>query len=88
MPLAPLLVGVSYRGLQQAKRVAPAKATAGQLWIVALAARLPLGKVRAAIANKHARQIWTMRARGEACGAERRAPVAPAKTADLYRVVR
>lgn len=60
MPLAPLLAGVSYLGLQQAKRVAPAKATAGQLWIVALAARLPLGKVRAAIANKHGRQIRTM----------------------------
>lgn len=36
------------------------RATPEQLWIRALDARLPFGKVLVAIANKHARQLWAM----------------------------
>ena len=42
-----------------------AKATPEQIWIQSLAARLPFGKLLVAIANKHARQLWAMLARGE-----------------------
>jgi len=46
--------------------VTPAeKETPEQLWIVQLAARMSYGKVLVAIANKHARQVWAMLARGE-----------------------
>lgn len=64
--LRTLLLQGARSSLQRAKQVAPAKATPEQIWIVQLAARLPFGKVLAAIANKHARQIWAMLARGEA----------------------
>lgn len=64
--LRTLLIQGARSSLQRAKLTPADKATAEQLWIVALAARLPFGKVLAAIANKHARQIWAMLARGEA----------------------
>ena len=41
------------------------KATPEQIWIRDIATRLPFGKVLVAIANKHARQLWAMLARGE-----------------------
>ena len=41
------------------------KATPEQIWIQSLATRLPFGKLLVAIANKHARQLWAMLARGE-----------------------
>jgi hypothetical protein len=41
------------------------KATPEQCWIQDLERRLPFGKVRVALANKHARQLGAMRARGE-----------------------
>ena len=54
------------RSSWQRARVTPAeKATPEQLWIVQLAARMSYGKVLVAIANKHARQVWAMLARGE-----------------------
>lgn len=46
----------------RARAVAIDKATPEQLWIISLQ-RLPFGKRMVAIANKHARQIWTMLAR-------------------------
>ena len=42
------------------------RATPEQLWIKALLKRQAIfGKVLVAVANKHARQIWAMLARGE-----------------------
>lgn len=40
--------------------VALEKAAPEQRWIRTLDGRMPFGKVIVAIANKHARQIWTM----------------------------
>ena len=60
-----LLIQGARSSLNQAKHVAPERATAEQKWILQLALRMPFGKVLAAIANKHARQIWAMLARGE-----------------------
>ena len=48
----------------------PEKATPEQRWIQDLERRLPFGKVLVAIANKHARQLWAMLARGEYYDAE------------------
>ena len=56
--------------LQRAKAVSWEKATAEQRWIQDLERRLPFGKVLVAIANKHARQVWAMLARGEHYDAE------------------
>jgi len=64
--LRTLLIQGARSSLQRAKLTPADKATAEQLWIVQLAGRLPFGKVLVAIANKHARQIWAMLARGEA----------------------
>ena len=64
--LRTLLIQGARSSLQRAKLTPSDKATAEQLWIVGLAARLPFGKVLVAIANKHARQIWAMLARNEA----------------------
>lgn len=58
-----LLIQGARSSLQRANAVARARATPEQLWIRELAARLPFGKVLAAIANKHARQAWVMLAR-------------------------
>jgi len=68
--LRTLLIQGSRSSLQRAKAVRPEKATAEQIWIRQLAARLPFGKVLVAIANKHARQLWAMLARDEAYDSE------------------
>jgi transposase len=62
--LRTLLIQGARSSLQRAKAVAHEKATPEQLWIKSLAVRLPFGKVLAAIANKHARQLWVILARG------------------------
>ena len=62
--LRTLLIQGARSSLQRAKAVAPEKATPEQRWIRTLDGRLPFGKVIVAIANKHARQIWAMLARG------------------------
>ena len=61
--LRTLLIQGARSSLQRAKAVSTEKATPEQLWIGQLAARMPFGKVLVAIANKHARQLWTMLAR-------------------------
>jgi transposase len=63
--LRTLLIQGARSTLQRAKAVAPEKANPEQIWIRQLADRLPFGKVVTAIANKHARQLWAMLARGE-----------------------
>jgi transposase len=63
--LRTLLIQGARSSLQRAKATPADKATPEQLWIVQLAARMPYGKVLVAIANKHARQVWAMLARGE-----------------------
>jgi transposase len=62
--LRTLLIQGARSSLQRAKAVLCEKATPEQLWIKSLAVRLPFGKVLAAIANKHARQLWVILARG------------------------
>jgi len=68
--LRTLLIQGARSTLQRAKAVAWEKATPEQRWIQDLERRLPFGKVLAAIANKHARQLWAMLARGEHYDAE------------------
>lgn len=68
--LRTLLIQGARSSVKRAKAVAPEKRTAEQLWIVQLSTRLHYGKVLVAIANKHARQIWAMLARGEDYDAE------------------
>lgn len=63
--LRTLLIQGARSSLQRAKAVSREKATPEQLWIQSLATRLPFGKLLVAIANKHARQLWAMLARGE-----------------------
>src|SRR5690606_344044 len=63
--LRTLLMQGARSSLQRAKAVPLERATAEQVWIRSLAARMPFGKVLAAIANKHARQLWAMLARDE-----------------------
>jgi transposase len=58
--LRTLLIQGARSSLQRAKAVATEKATPEQLWIRTLDGRMPFGKVLVAIANKHARQIWSM----------------------------
>lgn len=64
--LRTLLIQGARSSLQRAKAAGRDRATPEQLWIQSLATRLPFGKVLVAIANKHARQLWAMLARGEA----------------------
>jgi transposase len=64
--LRTLLIQGARTSVRIAHRVATDMATPEQLWIRQLAARLPFGKLLVAVANKHARQIWAMLARGEA----------------------
>ena len=64
--LRTLLIQGARSSVQAANRVTPEKATPEQIWIRQLATRLSFGKLLVAIANKHARQIWAMLARGEA----------------------
>lgn len=68
--LRTLLIQGARSSLQRAKAVAWEKATPEQRWIQDLERRLPFGKVLVAIANKHARQLWAMLARGEYYDAE------------------
>jgi transposase len=68
--LRTLLIQGARSSLQRAKAVAWDKATPEQRWIQDLERRLPFGKVLVAIANKHARQLWAMLARGEHYDAE------------------
>lgn len=63
--LRTLLIQGARSSLQRAKLTLAEQATPEQLWIVQLASRMSYGKVLVAIANKHARQIWAMLARGE-----------------------
>lgn len=64
--LRTLLIQGARSTLQQAENTPDEQATPEQLWIKALLKRQALfGKVLVAIANKHARQIWAMLARGE-----------------------
>jgi transposase len=58
--LRTLLIQGARSSLQRAKAVATEKVTPEQQWIRSLDGRMPFGKVIVAIANKHARQIWTM----------------------------
>jgi transposase len=62
--LRTLLIQGARSSLQRAKAVAIDKATPEQRWIRSLDGRMPFGKIIVAIANKHARQIWTMLAHG------------------------
>ena len=64
--LRTLLIQGARSSVQAANRVTPEKATPEQIWIRQLATRLSFGKLLVAVANKHARQIWAMLARGEA----------------------
>lgn len=64
--LRTLLIQGARSSVLQASRVPADKATPEQIWINQLATRLPFGKLLVAVANKHARQIWAMLARGEA----------------------
>lgn len=68
--LRTLLIQGARSSLQRAKAVPWEKATPEQRWIRDLERRLPFGKVLVAIANKHARQLWAMLARGEDYDAE------------------
>ena len=63
--LRTLLIQGARSSLQRAQAVTRERATPEQIWIKLLAARLPFGKLLAAIANKHARQLWAMLARDE-----------------------
>ena len=63
--LRTLLIQGARSSLQRAKVVPREKATPEQIWIQSLATRLSFGKLLVAIANKHARQLWAMLARGE-----------------------
>ena len=46
------------------------KVTPDEIWIQRLTTTLPFGKLLVAIANKHARQLWDMLARGETYDAD------------------
>lgn len=60
-----LLVQGARSALQSALRAPPDKATRLQRWMVNLAGRCGYQKTLVAIANKHARMLWAMLARGE-----------------------
>ena len=68
--LRTLLIQGARSSLQRAKAVPWEKASPEQRWTQDLERRLPFGKVLVAIANKHARQLWAMLARGEHYDAE------------------
>jgi transposase len=58
--LRTLLIQGARSSVQCANRVVMGNATPEQIWIRQLACRLSFGKLLVAIANKHARQLWTM----------------------------
>jgi len=75
--LRTLLVQGARSTLTQARRRAPEEATRLQRWMVALYARVGYHKTLVAIANKHARLLWALLAKGEAYDAnawQRHAP--------------
>ena len=63
--LRTLLIQGARSSLQRAKVVTLERATPEQIWIKSLSARMCFGKLLVAIANKHARQLWAILARGE-----------------------
>ena len=65
-----LLIQGGRSSLQRAKAVSVERATPEQIWIQQLACRMPFGKLLVAIANKHARQLWSMLAHEEAYDAD------------------
>lgn len=64
--LRALLVQGARSTLNQARKSAPEEATRLQRWMVALYARVGYHKTLIAIANKHARMLWAVLAKGEA----------------------
>ena len=62
--LRTLLIQGARSSVQRAKVTSGDRQLPEQRWIVSLSVRLPFGKVLAAVANKHARQIWAMLAYG------------------------
>ena len=64
--LRTLLIQGARSTLQVALKRAPDKLTRLQQWIVQLYARAGYHKTLVAIANKHARMIWVILAKGEA----------------------
>ena len=64
--LRTLLIQGARSSVNLAKKIAHDKATPEQIWIQQLSARMSFGRVLVAVANKHARQLWAMLARGEA----------------------
>jgi transposase len=52
--------------LRKQRRESPEKLTRLQQWIVVLNGRIGYHKTLVAIANKHARQLWAVLAKGEA----------------------
>jgi transposase len=63
--LRTLLIQGARSSVQRAKAISADKASAEQLWIKRLSTRMCFGKLLVAVANKHARQMWAMLARGE-----------------------
>jgi len=64
--LRTLLIQGARSSVNQARRVAQDKATPEQIWIQQLSTRMSFGRLLVAVANKHARQLWAMLARGKA----------------------
>lgn len=62
--LRTLLIQGARSSVQRAKVAATEHLLPEQRWILSLSVRMPFAKVLAAVANKHARQIWAMLARG------------------------
>ena len=63
--LRTLLIQGARSSVQRTKATLSEQATPEQKWIKDLSSRMPFGKLLVAIANKHARQLWAMLARGE-----------------------
>lgn len=63
--LRTLLMQGARSSVQRALAISAQKAMPEQIWITSLSGRMPFGKVLAAVANKHARQLWAMLSRGE-----------------------
>jgi transposase len=71
-----LLVQGARSALQSALRARPEKRSALQQWICSLNTRVGYHKTLVAIANKHARILWVILARGEHYNPEAAAPAA------------
>ena len=77
--LRTLLVQGARSALKDAQRCAPERASRLQQWIVQLHARVGYQKTLVAIANKNARVIWALLARGETYNPEAWKNYAPAQ---------